>query len=92
MNIGDSSLAPWQKLEVYRITLLPSFFYHLAYGRVDKRFLYDLDVICRDFLRKVACVPMSANTAFFHANCCAAGLLVISLTDEANIWTLTRAL
>lgn len=50
--------------------LLPSFFYHLAYGRFEKRFLYDLDVTCRDFLRKVAFVPMSANTAFFYANRC----------------------
>jgi len=92
IKIGDSGLAPWQKLEVYRSVLLPSLSHHLASGRVEKRSLYDLDVACRDFLRKVACVPMSANTAFFYSDRRVGGLGVLPLTDEADIWTLARAL
>jgi Reverse transcriptase (RNA-dependent DNA polymerase) len=92
IKVGDSGLAPWQKLEVFRSALLPSLSHHLASGRVEKRSLYDLDVACRDFLRKVACVPISANTAFFYADRRAGGLGVLPLTNEADIWTLARAL
>ena len=92
IKIGDSGLAPWQMLEVYRGALLPSLSHHLASGRVDKQSLYDLDIACRDFLRKVACVPMSANTAFFYADRGVGGLGVLPLTEEADIWTLARAL
>jgi hypothetical protein len=47
---------------------------------------------CRDFLRKVACGPMSANTAFFYADRGVGGLGFIPLVEEADIWTLARAL
>ena len=92
IKIGDSGLAPWQKLEVYRCALLPSLSHHLASGRVEKKSLYDLDIACRDFLRKVLCVPKSANTAFFYADRGVGGLGVLPLTEEADIWTLARAL
>ncbi|KAI9554943.1 putative Ulp1 protease family [Daphnia sinensis] len=68
IKVADSDLAPWQKLEVYRSCLLPSLSHHLASGRVEKGALFDLDVACRDFLRRIANVPTSSNTAFFYAD------------------------
>lgn len=91
-KIADSGLAPWQKLEVYRSFLLPSLSHHLASGRVEKGALYDLDVACRDFLRRIANVPMSSNTAFFYADRRVGGLGMLPLTEEADIWTLSRAM
>jgi hypothetical protein len=91
-KIADSGLAPWQKLEVYRSYLLPSLSHHLASGRVEKGALFDLDVACRDFLRRVANVPMSSNTAFFYADRRVGGLGMLPLTEEADIWTIARAM
>ncbi|XP_045029421.1 uncharacterized protein LOC123472237 [Daphnia magna] len=92
IKVADSGLAPWQKLEVYRSCLLPSLSHHLASGRVEKGALYDLDVACRDFLRRVANVPISSNTAFFYADRRVGGLGMLPLTEEADIWTIARAM
>ncbi|KAK4006222.1 hypothetical protein OUZ56_011378 [Daphnia magna] len=57
-----------------------------------KSALYDLDVACRDFLRRVAKVPISFNTAFFYADIRVGGLGMLPLTEEADIWTIARAM
>lgn len=68
IKIADSDLAPWQKLEVFRSTLLPSMSHHLASGRAQKDHLHELDVKCKDFLRNIANLPMSANSVFLYSD------------------------
>ena len=90
-KVSDSDLAPWQKLEVFRSALLPSVSHHLASGKVEKGPLYDLDVACRDFLRRTANAPIPTNTAFFYADRRIGGLGAQSISQEADIWTIARA-
>ena len=92
IKVCDSDLAPWQKLEVFRGVLVPSLSHHLASGKVEKTGLYDLNTACRDFLRRIANVPVQANTAFFYADRAVGGLGVTSLEEDADVWTLARAL
>lgn len=92
IKVGDSDLAPWQKLEVFRSALLPSLSHHLASGRMEKGALHELDVDCRNFLRKITALPTAANTAFFYADRRVGGLGTLPLTQEADVWTLSRAL
>ena len=90
--IADSGLAPWQKLEVLRSSLLPSLSHHLASGRVLKDSLYQLDVAIRDFLRRISNLPMAANSKFFYSDRRVGGLGLLPLVDEADIWTIARAI
>lgn len=90
-KIAESLLAPWQKLEVFRSHLLPSLSHHLASGRVLKGALATLDIECRKFLGHIAKVPPTATTSFFYADRRVGGLGTFSLTDDADIWTLARA-
>ena len=92
IKIADSGLAPWQKLEVFRNTLLPSMSHHLASGRAEKDHLHELDVNCKDFLRNITNLPVAANSAFFYADRRVGGLGALPLSQEADIWTLSRAL
>ncbi|XP_057365066.2 uncharacterized protein LOC130685765 [Daphnia carinata] len=89
---ADPGLAPWQKLEVYRSCLLPSLSHQMASGRVEKGDLCDLGVACRDFFRRIANVPVSSNTAFFYVDRRVGGLGMLPLTDEADMWTIARAM
>jgi hypothetical protein len=90
-KIADSLLAPWQKLEVFRSHLLPSLSHHLASGRVLKDVLTSLDTECRKFLGHITMVPNSATVPFFYADRRVGGLGTFSLSDDADIWTLARA-
>ena len=90
-KIAGSLLAPWQKLEVFRSHLLPSLSHHLASGRVLKDVLTSLDTECRKFLGHVTMVPNSATSPFFYADRRVGGLGTFSLSDDADIWTLARA-
>ncbi|MFO0089556.1 MAG: RNA-directed DNA polymerase, partial [bacterium] len=90
-KLADSGLSPWQKLEVFRCALLPSLSHHLASGKVEKGSLHELEQDCKDFLRYVANVPLSANSAFFYADRRVGGLGAQSLSQEADIWTIARA-
>lgn len=90
-RLADSGLSPWQKLEVFRCALLPSLSHHLASGKVEKGSLHGLEQDCKDFLRYVANVPMSTNSAFFYADRRVGGLGAQSLSQEADIWTIARA-
>lgn len=89
--IGDSGLAPWQKLEVLRSSLLPSLSHHLASGRALKDSLHQLDVAIRDFLRRISNLPMAANSKFFYSDRRVGGLGLLPLVQEADIWTIARA-
>ena len=90
-KIAESLLAPWQKLEVFRSHLLPSLSHHLASGRVLKDVLTSLDTECRKFLGHITMVPNSATVPFFYADRRVGGLGTFSLSDDADIWTLARA-
>ena len=90
-RLADSLLAPWQKLEVYRSHLLPSLSHHLASAMVAKDGLTDLDVECRKFLAKITGVPNTAVVDFFYADRRVGGLGTCSLSEDADIWTLARA-
>lgn len=91
ISIADSGLAPWQKLEVLRSSLLPSLSHDLASGRVKKDPLYQLDVSIRDFLRRIAILPMAANSKFFYSDRRVGGLGLLPLVQEADVWTIARA-
>ena len=90
-KIAESLLAPWQKLEVFRSHLLPSLYHDLASGRVLKDVLTSLDTECRKFLGHITMVPNSATVPFFYADRRVGGLGTFSLSDDADIWTLARA-
>ena len=90
-KLADSLLAPWQKLEVYRSHLLPSLSHHLASARVAKDGLNDLDIECRKFLARITGVPNTAVVDFFYADRRVGGLGTCSLSEDADIWTLARA-
>ena len=90
-KIAQSLLAPRQKLEVFRIHLLPSLSHHLASGRVLKEGLATLDIECRKFLAHVTNVPLTATVPFYYADRRVGGLGMFSLTDDADVWTLARA-
>ena len=90
-KVIDSDLAPWQKLEVFRSHLIPSVSHHLATGRVEKSFLTELDRCCADFLRVVANVPHNAHSDFLYADRRAGGLGASRLTEDADVWTISRA-
>ncbi|KZS19684.1 Uncharacterized protein APZ42_013857 [Daphnia magna] len=92
IKVADSGLAPWQKLEVYRSCLLPSLSHHLASRRVKKGAVFELDVACRDCLRRIANVTISSNMVFFYADRRVGGLEMLPLTEEADVWTLARAM
>ena len=91
IKVADSLLAPWQKLEVFRAHLLPSLSHHLATGRVQRGFLYELDTRCTEFLRQVAHVPHTAHTTFQFADRRAGGLNAAQLKKDADVWTIARA-
>ena len=89
--VASSLLSPWQKLEVFRAHLMPSLSHHLASGRVEKASLEDLDKTCRNFLASVACVPDNTHRCFYYADRRVGGLGAPCLKDEADVWTLSRA-
>jgi hypothetical protein len=91
VNVADSDLAPWQKLEVFRSHLLPSISHHLATGRVNKSFLHDLDKNCVDFLRLVSNVPHNVHSDFLYADRRVGGLGASRLSEDADVWTIARA-
>ena len=90
-KIADSLLAPWQKLEVFRSHLLPSLSHHLSTGRVLKDVLTTLDTECRKFLGHICNVPNQTIKSFFYADRRVGGLGTCSLSDDADIWTIARA-
>ena len=90
-KLADSLLAPWQKLEVYRSHLLPSLSHHLASARVEKEGLTALDFECRKFLGRIVGVPITAAVDFFYADRRVGGLGTFSLSEDADVWTLARA-
>ena len=67
-SIADSALAPWQKLEILRSLLLPSFSHNISSGRIDKSCLSEIDKKVKNFLRLVTKAPDTAATPIFHAN------------------------
>ncbi|EFX65294.1 hypothetical protein DAPPUDRAFT_117393 [Daphnia pulex] len=72
--------------------LLPSLSHHLAYGRVLKDVLTSLDTEYRKLLGHVTnTVPNSATTPFFYVDRRVGGLDTFSLSDDADIWYLARA-
>ena len=89
--VASSLLSPWEKLEVFRAHLMPSLSHHLASGRVEKASLEDLDKTCRNFLASVACVPDNTHRCFYYADRRVGGLGAPCLKDEADVWTLSRA-
>ena len=92
-KLADSLLAPWQKLEVFRAYLLPSLSHQLSSGRVEKgQTLEDLEGACRSFLRHVSNTTLTSSTSFLYADRRVGGLGVTQLSDEANIWTIARAI
>lgn len=92
-KLADSLLAPWQKLEVFRAYLLPSLSHQLSSGRVEKGQTFeDLEAVCRSFLRHVTNTTLNANTSFLYADRRVGGLGATQLSDEANIWTIARAI
>jgi len=90
-KVSNSLLAPWQKLEVFRSHLLPSLSHHLSTGRVLKDELTKLDTECRKFLGHICNVPNQTVKSFFYADRRVGGLGTCSLSDDADIWTIARA-
>ena len=90
-KIAASLLAPWQKLEVFRAHLLPSLSHHLASGRVKKGDLKTFDDESRKFMRLVTSLPDTSALEFFYADRGAGGLGMFRLVEDADIWTLARA-
>ena len=90
-KVIHSDLAPLQKLEIFRSHLIPSVSHHLATGRVEKLFLTEIDWSCADFLRVVAKVPHNAHSDFLYADRRAGGLSASQLTEDAELWTISRA-
>ena len=90
-KIAASLLAPWQKLEVFRSHLLPSLSHHLASGRVKKEDLRSFDDESRKFLRLVTSLNDKSAWEFFYADRKAGGLGMSMLNQDADIWTLARA-
>ncbi|KAI9556014.1 hypothetical protein GHT06_018577 [Daphnia sinensis] len=76
---------------VFGSHLLPSLSHHLASGRVLKDVLSTLDTEYRKFLGHITMVPNAATTPFFYVDRRVGGLGTFSLTDDADIWTLARA-
>jgi hypothetical protein len=89
--VASSLLSLWQKLEVLRAHLMPSLSHHLASGRVEKASLEELDKTCRNFLASDACVPDNTHRCFYYADRRVGGLGAPCLKDEADVWTLSRA-
>ncbi|MFO0089746.1 MAG: RNA-directed DNA polymerase, partial [bacterium] len=90
-RLSASLLAPWQKLEIFRRHLLPSLSHHLSTGRVLKDVLTNLDTECRKFLGHITNVPNQAIKSFFYADRRVGGLGTCSLSDDADVWTIARA-
>jgi Reverse transcriptase (RNA-dependent DNA polymerase) len=90
-KLAQSLLAPWQKLEVLRSHLLPSFSHLLASGRVVKKDLFRLDMEIRPFLRVITGVPETSDKGFYYADRRVGGLGMFPLNHDANVWTCARA-
>ena len=67
-KLAQSLLAPWQKLEIPRSHLLPSFSHLLASGRVARKDLFRLDMEIRPFLRLITGVPETSDKGFYYAD------------------------
>lgn len=90
-KVMDSGLAPWQKLEFFREHLLPSLAHHLVTMRVEKSLLHALDKACANFPQTLANVPHNAHTDFLYVDRRASGLGACKLSEDADIWTIARA-
>ena len=90
-KLAQSLLAPWQKLEIPRSHLLPSFSHLLASGRVARKDLFRLDMEIRPFLRLITGVPETSDKGFYYADRRVGGLGMFPLNQDAHVWTCARA-
>ena len=87
----DSGLTPLQKLEVLRSHLIPSLSHELSSRRVIKESIYDLDKSIKQFLRYNTNTPDNVATPFFYADRNIGGLGIGKISQEVDIWTISKA-
>ena len=90
-QLSDSGLTPWQKIEVLRSQLIPSLSHELSSGRVMKESIYDLDKSIKQFLRCNTNTPDNVATPFFYADRHIGGLGIGKISQEVDIWTISKA-
>jgi len=90
-KVVGSLLAPWQKIEVIRSFVIPSISYSLASGYCRKDTLAAFDDSMHNAVRRVLDLPDHSAISFFHAARKVGGLGIPKLSQEADIWTLARA-
>ena len=90
-QFSDSELTPWQNIEVLRSHLIPSLSHELSSGRVMKESIYDLDKSIKQFLRYTTNTPDNVATPFFYVDRYIGGLVICKISQEVNIWTISKA-
>ena len=90
-QLSDSGLTPWQKIEVLRSHLFPSLSHELSSGRVMQESIYDLDKSIKQFLRYNTNTPDNVATPFFYADRHIGGLGIGKISQEVDIWTISKA-
>ena len=90
-QLSDFGLTPWQKIEVLRSHLIPSLSHELSSGRVMKESIYDLDKSIKQFLRYNTNTPDNVATPFFYADRHIGGLGIGKISQEVDIWTISKA-
>ena len=88
-QLSDYGLTPCQKIEVLRIH--PSLSHELSSGRVMKESIYDLDKSIKQFLRYNTNTPDNVATPFFYADRHIGGLGIGKISQEVDIWTISKA-
>ena len=90
-KVVGSLLAPWQKIEALRGFVLPSVSYALSSGFCSKNQLFDYDKDLHNGVRRILDLPDSCSVGLFHADRSVGGLALPKLSQDADIWTITRA-
>jgi len=90
-RITGSLLAPWQKIEAVRTFVIPSISYSLSSGYCRKERLAEFDSSLHNALRRILDLPDNSAISHFHSARQVGGLGIPRLSQEADIWTLARA-
>ena len=72
-------------------SLNPSLSHELSSGRVMKESIYDLDKSIRQFLRYTTNTPDNVATPFFYADRNIGGLGIGKISQDVDIWTISKA-
>lgn len=77
-KLQKAPLKPHQKLFTFRNFIVPKLFHSTILGNCHIGILKQLDVISRDFIRKILNLPHDTPSPYFHTSICSGGLGIIS--------------